>query len=147
MAKHTMNTASMGEDGIGMEMETKGQSVERVFTISSTDKDWPVDEKTGKKCVLQFKLIADMTGVKYAELLDDAMRTKIIRLQAALRDSKLPYEDLVKMSKEPIRRTYANIGEAMDSPQKLMSKATAMVGNLTPEQRKALAAALLAGLE
>lgn len=141
------NNLMLDENGveIGTEM-LSNETIEKSFTLSRNS-NWPTEIVEGKERPVQltFKCIIDMTNIMYSDVLDDAIRTKIITLQNALRGTgknQTPFEVLQEMAKQPIHRHYNTVGSAPENPNKLVNDLKASVANLTPEMRQKLLAEL-----
>lgn len=136
MAKKNTST-TYDEDGVSVGVEINSNRIaEKSFGLSSKDSAWPLDSE-GKPVSLTFNVLIDMNGVSYASVVDDAIRTKIIRLQNALRKN-FSFEALREMSRSPLRKTYENVGVVGDSPEKAFTKLQATASSLTPEQAAAM---------
>ena len=132
------NTAIMDDSGIscGTEMTSK-RTVEKSFELSSKSSDWPSDED-GKPVKLIFNLVIDLNGVMFEEILDDAIRTKVITVQNALRGTgkdTTPFEVLQEMSKKPIHRHYNTCGVTPTNPEKALREAQKAFSSLSPEMQ------------
>lgn len=145
MASKNARTEMMDEEGISTSTVVENnRTVSKTFLLKrDTDENWPTDSE-GKLKQIKFSVVVDMEGTTYADILSDAIATKIIRLQGALRKSGLPYEALAEMAKTPLRRQYASLGEGIESSAKTVAKIENAVENLTPEQLQELIAKLKA---
>lgn len=131
MAMNKLETRDDDGISIGVDLNA-GRIVEKAFVLSSKSAEWP-EGADGKKVELEFRVLIDMAGVSYASVLDDAIRTKIVRLQNALRPA-FPFETLREMSKHPLRRTYDTVGHTSDAPEKAFVKMKQSAETLTPKQ-------------
>lgn len=136
---------TVDENGItvGSTLSEK-RTVEKEFVLSRRSACWPTD-KDGKPVELRFKVVIDLAGVEFQEILDDAIRTKIITLQNALRGTAknlTPFEVLKTMSKETLRRTYGGCGITVDNPEKQANDMERAFASMPKEVRAALLAKL-----
>lgn len=144
MTKHNKNII-MDDDGVQIGVELNNNRVaEKRFSLSSKDANWPTDAD-GKPVSLDFTLLCDMNGVTYNTLLDDAIRTKVIRLQNALRKG-FSFEALSELSKQPLKRPYAEVAVLSDAPEKALSKVQTAIANMSPEQLATIKAQIEAQL-
>ena len=81
-------------------------------------------------------IVFDMAGVTEDDLVEAALRTKVIDVQAALR--RLSPAELAKVIKEhngKISRTFKEPGKGIESAEKNMEKMKAMFGGLPKEMQ------------
>lgn len=131
---------SLDNDGIELGSElSSNRTVTKQFLLSRRT-DWPTDSE-GKAIELRFEVVIDLNGIQFNEVLDDAIRTKVITLQNALRGTGknlTPFEVLKEMSKETLRRGYNNCGATPENPEKATKQIMDAFSNLTPEMKKML---------
>ncbi len=135
MAKLTKNVAVEMDENM---VDNNGQvqvdgTVKKQFGLSrDNDSQWP-SGPDGKPISLRFNVVVDMSDVSHAQILADALRTKIIRLQAALRKSGSSFEALKEMASQPIRKHYNMLGTGIENPEKQLTKALELLESLPPE--------------
>ena len=77
-----------------------------------------------------------MTGVTEADLVEAALRSKVIDVQAALRRlSPSELAGIVKEYKGTIKRTFREPGRGIESAEKNMEKMKAIFGGLPKEMQ------------
>lgn len=145
--KHNQTVLDSEGVEIGTEMNSN-ETIEKLFVLSRKT-NWPLETVDGveRPVQLKFKVIIDMKNISYQEILDDAIRTKVITLQNALRGTgknQTPFEVLQAMSKEPLHRHYDTMGVTPENPEKEFQNTVAAISNLTPEMRQKLMAQLAA---
>ena len=138
--------AQLAMDAEGVEIGTEmraNETIEKRFALSRKT-NWPTETVDGEErpVVLEFDVVIDMKGIGYAEILDDAIRTKVITLQNALRGTgknQTPFEVLEAMSKAgKLNRHYNTMGAAPENPEKEFQNTMASISNLSPEMRQKL---------
>jgi len=93
----------------------------------------------------EITIVFDMADVTEDDLVEAALRTKVIDVQAALR--RLSPAELAKVIKEnngKIGRTFKEPGKGIESAEKNMEKMKAMYAALPPEMQKEFAKAMKA---
>ena len=151
MAKKSLKNAVLDNDGIevGSEVQSNNTVVKSFKLCRKTN--WPTEIVNGeeKPVELVFTVVIDMAGVKYQDILDDAIRTKIILLQNALRGSgKSPtsFEALKALSEGgDIHRHYDTCGTAPEDPEKAFASTMSDIANMSPEMKQRLMAELAKG--
>ena len=147
MSKRNLKNVAVDDEGIEIGTEMNGnETVTKTFKLSRKT-DWPTDAD-GNPEEIVMTVVIDMKGVKYGDILDDAIRTKIITLQNALRGTgknQTPFEVLEKMAEEKLHRHYNTMGAAPENPEKQFQNTMADISSMTPEMKKRLMEALAAG--
>ena len=141
MSKRNLKNVAVDDEGIEIGTEMNGnETVTKSFKLSRKT-DWPADAD-GNPEEIVMTVVIDMKGVKYGDILDDAIRTKIITLQNALRGTgknQTPFEVLKMMAESGnLHRHYDTMGTAPENPEKTYNDTLASVSNLSPEQRQKL---------
>lgn len=131
---------TVDENGITVgSVLSEKRTVEKAFVLSRRT-DWPTDEE-GKPVELSFRVVIDLEGISFKEILDDAIRNKVITLQQALRGTTkkpVPFELLKSMSKETLRRRYNDCGAGIENPEKQKQTVENAFAALDAEGQKAL---------
>ena len=85
----------------------------------------------------EITIVFDMTDVTEADIVESALRSKVIDVQAALR--RLTPSELAAVVKEnngKISRMFTEPGKGIESAEKNMEKMLAMFKTLPPEMQK-----------
>ena len=137
MAKKSENVI-LDEHGISVGSElSDNRTIEKVFLLSRNT-DWPTDTE-GKPVELRFRAIIDLNGINFKEILEDAIRSKVITLQNALRGygkKRLSFEVLQAMTKEPLQRHYSNCDAAPTNPVQAVADVQHAFSRLAPAQQR-----------
>jgi len=144
MAKKSLKNKVVDNDGIEVGSEVQGNNtVVKSFKLSRKT-NWPTEIVDGEErpVELVFTVVIDMTGIKYQDILDDAIRTKVITLQNALRGTgknQTSFEALKALADNgDLHRHYDTCGATPEDPEKAFAATVADINNMSLEMKARL---------